>query len=341
MSSLISTTFTDTNAEALLDDTNLGLGFAGLDKIGTILRAMKTESAKSLQGLQGAGGISVADRTALAAITVADIADTLTALGSTVPFLVVTVLDDGDGLPMQWRWDPTSTATASTNVVRPGSNPTAGRWFRYLDQAVYTSSSNPAATDDGYPLGSLWLNTTRRQLFMCVANGDTAAVWRTISPNYTRYTPDTSEDIISGNTAGAQSGVAFATKHTCIGNPAVGTRIRGRAVVKTTAAASTDELALAFQIAGVTVVSLPSSDATTGDLALFEFDVVVAVTGASAVLNGHKSASFNTTTVRQAVLDLAPNLSSAFDITVKATWNTNSSSDTAALRLLEVEITAS
>ena len=46
----------------------------------------------------------------------------------------------------------------------------------------HTSTSNPTATDDSYPISSIWVNTTTDYVWVCSDDSSSAAVWKVISP---------------------------------------------------------------------------------------------------------------------------------------------------------------
>ena len=79
-----------------------------------------------------------------------------------------------------------------------------------------TSASDPSASDSGYKVGSIWLNTTATRAFICVDNTDGVAVWVDMGGNFLSFTAsvdltapacvavDSSGELVYGN-AGAES----------------------------------------------------------------------------------------------------------------------------------------
>ena len=72
-----------------------------------------------------------------------------------------------------------------------------------------STTTNPAASDDGYDIGSVWVNTTNDSAFICVDNTATAAIWtrfRFSSPVLDFYsapgTPTTAQDSTEGYSIG-------------------------------------------------------------------------------------------------------------------------------------------
>tara|TARA_B100000767_G_scaffold162001_1_gene152080 strand:- start:50 stop:1921 length:1872 start_codon:yes stop_codon:yes gene_type:complete len=67
------------------------------------------------------------------------------------------------------------------------------------------SASSPTITDDvgdGYAIGSLWINTTSKRIFICTANTSNAATWHEIVANTgTVLAPETHNTVDIGTTA--------------------------------------------------------------------------------------------------------------------------------------------
>ena len=202
--------WTDINAERILSPAT-GKGGANSQYLGDMLRRAFYSTAAST------GLYTVADRTALAAITKATLTATTALPGVTE--LVVRVTSDADSKPRRYRWKASDSTTETDYVLATGEGGT-GRWFALIDDVTDTAAAGildadfagtfagamirtgsaayavlkhnlaggaaPAATDDGptngYAVGSLWIDTTSspKALYMAVAIGDDAAVWHLI-----------------------------------------------------------------------------------------------------------------------------------------------------------------
>jgi len=70
---------------------------------------------------------------------------------------------------------------------------------------IHTAAADPAATDDtpDFVVGSWWINTTSKEIFECVDNTSTAAVWRKVSGTTSASLPTTTSDVVHGYTRGS------------------------------------------------------------------------------------------------------------------------------------------
>ncbi len=108
----------------------------------------------------------------------------------------------------------------------------------------FTATADPAVTDDitdGYSPGSIWINATTDQAFVCTDNTDGAAVWssttdggaqgQVIAPAASTPTGAGGAALLRGGTGGATSGSGGAAQVT--GGAATGTNSAGGSVVLT------------------------------------------------------------------------------------------------------------
>ena len=201
----------DVNA-ARIENPETGKGGKNLEYLGPMLRRAFYSTAAS------SGLYTVADRTALAAITKATLSATTALPGVTE--LVVRVTSDADSKPRRYRWKAAD-ATSTSDYILATSEGGTGRWFAIIDDTTDAASvglldadfagtyagalirtgsaayavlkhnlaagAAPAGTDDGptngYAIGSLWIDTTSspRALYMAVDVTDDTAVWRKLS----------------------------------------------------------------------------------------------------------------------------------------------------------------
>lgn len=80
---------------------------------------------------------------------------------------------------------------------------------------IVTFTDDPGASDDGFQLGTLWLNITDARAFICLANGSGAAVWSPLGGSFISTTASTdltapacvalnsSSELIYGNASSA------------------------------------------------------------------------------------------------------------------------------------------
>ena len=70
---------------------------------------------------------------------------------------------------------------------------------------VHTAAADPTTTDDtpDYAVGSIWINTTSKDLFQCMDNTSTAAVWVKRNAHVTGSAPTVNSDIDQGYIKGS------------------------------------------------------------------------------------------------------------------------------------------
>lgn len=56
---------------------------------------------------------------------------------------------------------------------------------------VVSFTDDPTASDAGFQLGTLWLNTTDNRAFVCLANGAGVAVWSPLGGSFISFTAST------------------------------------------------------------------------------------------------------------------------------------------------------
>lgn len=144
---LIAFSLADAVAEANIAKEEFGKGNVGVSDLGPILRTLKTGMESLHYAAKALGGYSVATKAALTALTKANLAETVTALGEEASYLTVTVDADADGKPRSYRWDPTSGQTASQSCLATDEGST-GRWFALDVRHLSKVQLAPAATID-------------------------------------------------------------------------------------------------------------------------------------------------------------------------------------------------
>jgi len=70
---------------------------------------------------------------------------------------------------------------------------------------IYTTTTDPTATDDTpeFVAGSIWINTTSKEIFRCIDNTSTAAVWRKENGTSSASMPTVTSDLAHGYVRGS------------------------------------------------------------------------------------------------------------------------------------------
>ncbi len=123
------------------------------------------------------------DATATAAIWVKTTADVLNNFMATVPPSATT--DNTAGYAVGSMWYDT---VADDLYVAVTVATAAASWMRVSNdtQNNFVAVTNPSATDDssvGYSNGSLWVNLSTHEGFICTDNTATAAIWKSTTQN--------------------------------------------------------------------------------------------------------------------------------------------------------------
>ena len=70
----------------------------------------------------------------------------------------------------------------------------------YLAKAgVTNSTSNPSSSDDGFELGTIWVNTSTESIFICADNSTSNAIWNPLGRGIVTISITTSGSLTSGN----------------------------------------------------------------------------------------------------------------------------------------------
>jgi len=123
------------------------------------------------------------DSTATAAIWVKTTADVLNNFVATVPPSATS--DSAAGYAIGSIWYDT---VADDLYIAVTVAPAAASWMRVSNdtQNNFVAVTDPTATDDsavGYSNGSLWVNLTTHEGFICTDNTATAAIWKSTTQN--------------------------------------------------------------------------------------------------------------------------------------------------------------
>lgn len=74
----------------------------------------------------------------------------------------------------------------------------------YLNSETVTSTSNPSSSDDGYNIGTMWINTSNDFIFVCVDNTSSNAIWEQIQ-TYNTVSVSGASTISSNKTYGVNT----------------------------------------------------------------------------------------------------------------------------------------